>query len=141
MKKDRAIFLPNWFTPERLNAIFTASSITGSPQGGDNRLDLLEELREALQEADANGRTPAQALGGELAFPHAWLRSWSLGCLGAWSAEQTTDRARAILRESCKALKCWGDLKKRLPAVDAADFEADEDFKADLSPADLEGAE
>lgn len=140
MKKDRTLYPSNWFTPERLNAIFTASSITGSPQGGDNRLDLLESLREALEEADNAGRTSAQPIGEELSFPHAWLRSWSLGCLGAWSAEQTNDRGRAILRESCRALKCWGDLKKRLPAVDAADFEEDEDFEADLSPADMEEA-
>ena len=131
----RISFPSNWFTPVKINIIFTANGITSSPSGAENRMELVELLRSAIQDADKNGRLPNQPIGGEITISASWLRSWALGCLGAWTHESTNDRGRVVLRESCKALKCWEDLKKRLPAFEFEDFQEDEeDFQADQAP-------
>ena len=136
-KIARVEFPANWFNKDRIEAIFRSKDLTTHPHGGEHRLSLIERLVEELAGGDVVDH--------KIMLPATWLRSWAFGCLGAWTAAERplTDHGRALLRSSAKALKCWGTLEKLLPVVDAEGFEADadEDFDADVAPADREDQE
>lgn len=118
-------FLAGHFNVQRISSIGQAGQLTRGA-GADERMRIVDLLAKEWNDT-VNAGSPFKAIDFDIDINNSTLKCWAIGITAGWVASESDDQKCRILRDAAKALKVWEMVRKALPKVDDADFEADAD--------------